>query len=114
MLAWALVVVVVGLGLVLLMAHELVEAPHTETLHLVAGALGGCLGLGHSRDHLGKETAHGGLTFGVWRVWIDRNGLDIVEEELQNVSFRDWRGYLTEVPTVPSSCLSTVILILST
>ena len=91
MLAWTLVVVV-GLGLVLLMAHKLVEAPHAETLHLVAGALGGCLGLGHSRDDLGKETAHGGLTFGVWGVWIDRNGLDGVEEELQIVNHRLWGG----------------------
>ena len=90
MLAWAQVVV--RLGLVVLMAHKLVEAPHTETLHLVAGALGRCFGLGHSRDDLGKETAHGGFTFGIWRVWIDGNGLDGVKEELQNVSFGLWRG----------------------
>ena len=81
MFAWALVVVV-GLGLVLLMTHKLVEAPHAETLHLMAGALGGCFGLGYACGDLGKETAYGGLTFGVWRVWINGNEFDGVEEEL--------------------------------
>ena len=113
MLAWALVVVM-GLSLVLLVADKLVDASHTETLHLVASALGGCFGLGYSRDDLGKETAHGSLTFGVGRVWIDGNGLDGVKEELRVLTVCFGEGYIEEAPTVPSSCLTTVILILST
>ena len=86
MLACALVVM--RLVMVVLMTDDLVEALHTETLHLVASALGGCLGLSHSCDGFGKETAQGGLTFGVWRVRRDGNGLSRVEDELQNVGFR--------------------------
>ena len=80
-LAWALVMVV-RVGRVLFVANKLVDALHTETLHLVAGALSGCFGLGYSGDNLGEETAQIRLTFGVWRVWIDRNGLSGVEEVL--------------------------------
>ena len=88
MLAWTMVVVMVRLDLV---ANKLVEALYAETLHLVAGALGGCLGPGHSRDDLGEETAHGRLTFCVRGVWIDRDGLERMEEELQSVSLRLWK-----------------------
>ena len=62
-LAWALVLV--GLG-VIFVPNKLVEALHTETLHLVAGSLGGCLGFGHTGNHLGKDAAQDGLTFSVW------------------------------------------------
>lgn len=86
MLAWAFVVM--GVGLVLLVAGNLVEALHTEALHLVTSVLGGCLGLSHSRDDLGEDTAQDSLTFGIWRVWRDGNGLDVMKDEmLRNVSF---------------------------
>lgn len=83
-----LALLVVGLGLVVLMAHKFVEALHAETLHLVARGLGGCLGLSHSCDDLGEDTAQDGLTFGVWRIWRDGNGLGGVKDELQNVGSR--------------------------
>lgn len=86
MLGWTLVMV--RLSLVVLMTDKLVEALHTETLHLVTGALGGCLSLGHSCDNFDFETAQSSLALGVWRVWRDRNGLSGVEDELKNVSFR--------------------------
>ena len=65
MLAWALVVVGVGVRLV---PGELVEALHTETFHLMAGSLGRGLGFGHASDHLGEDAAQDGLTLGVWGV----------------------------------------------
>lgn len=86
MLGWTLVMV--RFGLVVLMTDELVEALHTETLHLVTGALSGCLGLGYSCDDFDFETAQGSLALGVWRVWGDGNGLSGVEDELQSVGFR--------------------------
>lgn len=87
MLARALVVVGMGVGVVLVPC-ELVEALHTETLHLVAGSLGRCLGSGNTGDHLGEDAAQDGLTFGVWGVWREGNGLGGVEDELDNVSFQ--------------------------
>lgn len=86
MLGWTLVMV--RLGLVVLVTDKLVEALHTETLHLMTGAHGGCLGLGYSCDDFNFETAQGSLTLGVWRIWRDGDGLGGVEDELQNVGFR--------------------------
>lgn len=54
MLARALVVV--GMRVVLV-PRELVEALHTEMLHLVASGLGRCLGFGHASDRLGEDAA---------------------------------------------------------
>lgn len=85
MLAGALVVVGVG---VVLVPRELVEALHTETLHLVASSLGRRLGFGDTGDHLGEDAAQDGLTFGVWGVWREGNGLGGVEDELDNISLR--------------------------
>lgn len=65
MLAWTFVVVRVGVKVVLV-PGELVEALHTETLHLVAGSLGRRLGFGHASDHLGEDAAQDSFTFGVW------------------------------------------------
>lgn len=87
MLAWAFVVV--GMGVVLV-PGELVEALRTEKLHLVAGSLGRRLGFGHASDHLGEDAAQDGLTFGVWGVWRDRDGLGGVKDELENVSSTLW------------------------
>ena len=87
MLAWTLVMVGVRVRMrVVLVARELVEALHTETLHLVAGSLSRRFGLGHAGDHLGEDAAQNGLTLGVWGVWRERDGLGRVEDELENVS----------------------------
>ena len=88
MLAWALVVVWVGLGLV---PGELMEAFHTEMLHLVAGGLSRRLGFGHASHHFREDAAQNGLTFGVWGVWRDRDGLGRVEDELDDFSFQLWK-----------------------
>ena len=87
MLAWTLVVVGMGVRLV---PAELVEALHTETFHLMAGSLGRRLGFGDAGDHLGEDAAQDGLTFGVWGVWRDGDGLGGVEDELDDVSFNLW------------------------
>ena len=78
--------VVVGVGLVLV-PSELVEAFHTETLHLVTGSLGRRLRFGHASNHLGKNAAQNSLTLGVWGVWRDGDGLSGVKYELDSVSF---------------------------
>ena len=65
MLARALVVVGMGVRVVLV-PRELVEALHTETLHLVASSLCRRLGFGNTGNHFGEDAAQDGLTFGVW------------------------------------------------
>lgn len=87
MLACALVVGV----RVVLVPSELVEALHTETLDLVAGSFGGSLGFGHACNHLGEDAAQDGLTFGIWGVRRDGNGLGGVEDELDTISFKLWK-----------------------
>ncbi len=96
----------------ILVARKLVEALHTETLHLVASAMGGCLGLSHSRNDLGKDTAQDGFTFGVRRVWRDGNSLDGMADNLQKVGFGRWEW--GTMLTFPSRSLIAVISILST
>lgn len=83
MVARTLVMVRVGLVLV---PSELVEAFHTETLHLVTGSLGRRLRFGHANDHFGKDAAQDSLTLGVWGVWRDGDGLGGVKYELNSVS----------------------------
>lgn len=71
---------------VMFVPSELVQAFHTETLHLVAGSLSRRLGFGHAGNHFGEDAAQDGLTFGIWRVWRDRDGLGGMGDELDNVS----------------------------
>lgn len=85
MLSRALVVVRVGVGVVLV-SCELVEALHTEALHLMASSLGRRLGLGDTSEHLGEDAAQDGLAFGVWGVRREGNGLGGVQDKLVNVS----------------------------
>lgn len=88
MLAWTLMMVGMGMGMELVfVSRELVEALHTETLHLVAGSFSRRLGLGHARDHLGEDAAQDGLAVGVGGVWRDGDGLGGVEDELNKISF---------------------------
>ena len=107
--------VMMGVGDMILVADELVEALHTETLHLVASTLGGCLGLSHAGNDLAKDTAQDSLTFGVRRVGGDRNGFDGVEDKLHDVNSKALeQHYRRMMLTVPSSCLIAVTSTLST
>ena len=67
------------------------EAFHTEMLHLMAGGLSRRLGFRHASHHFREDAAQNGLTFGVWRVWRDRDGLGGVEDELDGSSFQLWK-----------------------
>ena len=89
MLLWTLVVV--GMGVVLV-PGELVEALHTETLHLVASSLGRRLGFGHTGDHLGEDAAQNGLALGVWGVRRHGDIFGRMKNELDKFSFEHRKG----------------------
>ena len=71
----------------MLVAGELVEAFHADTLHLVSGALGGGLGFVDADHKLGEDATEDAFTSGIWGVRRSGDGGDGMKCQLESGQF---------------------------